>query len=58
MAMTVYKSRCTGCGECTDVCPRGAISLNEKKKADINKEKCTVCGECGNRCPADAIIYQ
>lgn len=58
MAMTVYKSKCTGCGQCADVCPKGAISLNENQKPEINHEICTACGECENNCPSNALIYQ
>ncbi|MBQ8758329.1 MAG: glycyl-radical enzyme activating protein [Clostridia bacterium] len=39
--MLFYKSKCTGCGKCAEVCP--------------NKlQKCDFCGKCTVYCPVDA----
>ena len=50
---------CRGCivNRCTEVCPRGAISIINKK-AVIDKEKCIECGLCTKACPYSAIIAQ
>ncbi|HWT26815.1 MAG TPA: 4Fe-4S dicluster domain-containing protein [Mobilitalea sp.] len=47
---------CRGCiaHRCFSVCPRGAISF-ENKKAKIDQEKCIECGRCMNACPYKAI---
>ncbi|MFT4144328.1 MAG: 4Fe-4S dicluster domain-containing protein [Mobilitalea sp.] len=47
---------CRGCiaHRCFSVCPRGAISF-EDRKAKIDKEKCIECGKCMNICPYKAI---
>ena len=50
---------CRGCivNRCTEVCPRGAISIVDKK-AVIDKDKCIECGLCTKACPYSAIIHQ
>lgn len=57
MAITVYKSKCTGCGVCENVCPKEAIEVAEDT-AEINKDICEACGKCVNACPNDAIRQQ
>ncbi len=49
---------CRGClaHRCEDVCPRGAISFNDRHEAHIDKEKCIQCGRCAKVCPYNAII--
>jgi electron transfer flavoprotein alpha subunit len=44
---------CTGCGICVNICPFGAICLDQNKAVII--EGCKVCGECVDSCPFDAI---
>lgn len=51
---TVNKNKCIGCQKCIDVCPKHAISL-ENKKSFIDKAKCIGCGECMTVCPVKAI---
>jgi len=46
--------KCTGCGICVDVCPAGAIEVNQQ--AVINDEACTGCAACVSECPNEAII--
>ena len=50
---------CRGCivNRCTEVCPRGAIKI-VNKKAIIDKDKCIECGLCTKACPYSAIIHQ
>ena len=38
-----YRDRCTGCGRCRTVCPRG-------------EENCTLCGACAEVCPSEARV--
>ena len=54
MAATVDVEKCTGCGECVDVCPVEAITL-EDEKAVIDQENCTDCAVCVAECPTEAI---
>ncbi len=47
---------CLGLGDCVEVCPQGAISLNpENGIAVVDPEKCTGCGLCLAECPQNLI---
>ncbi len=47
--------RCSGCGTCAEVCPYGAIVMNEEKKtAEVVEALCKGCGACAAACPAEA----
>lgn len=47
---------CTKCGACAKICPVGAISLQDIKKAD--KYKCIGCAACVYACPAGARAFR
>ena len=55
----VVTDGCQGCLEhpCTEVCPKGAISIVHGK-SHIDDEKCIKCGKCQGACPYNAIIKQ
>lgn len=48
-------SLCTGCGACTNVCPKGAINMISKINRGlipfIDEKKCISCLMCVNTCP-------
>ncbi|MEA2015744.1 MAG: 4Fe-4S binding protein [Actinomycetota bacterium] len=47
---------CLGLGDCVEVCPVNAISIDEEKQAAvIDMEKCTGCGLCVEECPMNVI---
>ena len=47
---------CYGCGECVDLCPTGAISLQEgRSTTDITR--CTKCCACVKSCPVGARTF-
>ncbi len=52
--------KCTGCGECVEICPQNCIELQEikgKKVAIITKpELCIGDGFCKIVCPKDAFF--
>lgn len=53
------ESRCTHCGECTQVCPEPHV-LNLKKAAEngmVASGECTNCGRCTTVCPEDALRF-
>ncbi len=45
---------CTSCGTCTEICPVGAIRLDEEGGAGV-WDTCIGCGLCATVCPAGAI---
>lgn len=45
---------CYGCGECSKVCPPGAIRM-ENKKPRVDLEKCIRCFCCQELCPQRAV---
>jgi heterodisulfide reductase subunit A len=52
-------SLCTGCGNCTQVCPMTAITLEKRdgilSLSAVNPLRCTGCGNCVVVCPVKAI---
>lgn len=47
---------CLGCGDCARVCRYGAIFINEKGVAEVDRSKCTGCGACTYVCPNNLIV--
>lgn len=48
------KERCTGCGQCVEICPVNVIRM-EGDFPVVDKEWCIGCGVCAVPCPASAI---
>ena len=47
---------CTGCGQCVQVCPFNAISLNpDSGIATVDESLCRGCGTCAGTCRVSAI---
>jgi len=57
MAATVDTEKCTGCGECVDVCPLDAIEI-QNDVAVVDPEECSDCGSCVDVCPTEAITVE
>ena len=55
----VDEKLCTGCGNCVEVCPFGAISMHNREGeldlSQIDPLLCTGCGNCVVVCPVKAI---
>lgn len=51
--ISVDMERCDLCGDCGDVCPESAISINEG--VDIDGDECIYCGACVEVCGKEAI---
>ena len=54
MAATVDVEKCTGCGECVEVCPVEGITLKDGK-AIVDEEACIDCGVCAEACLQEAV---
>ncbi|MFA5028068.1 MAG: 4Fe-4S dicluster domain-containing protein, partial [Candidatus Methylomirabilota bacterium] len=56
----VVEARCTGCGECGEVCAAKAIRLmpggrGGGARVEIDRERCIACFCCQEMCPQGAI---
>ncbi|HVP25753.1 MAG TPA: DUF362 domain-containing protein, partial [Methanomicrobiales archaeon] len=52
----VVEERCRGCGNCVEVCPAGALSL-DGEKVRLDRSGCLGCGECMTVCLQSAIEF-
>jgi predicted aldo/keto reductase-like oxidoreductase len=53
----IIREWCQGCGQCVDVCPQGAMVLEEKdgaRRPAVDDALCLRCGYCSLRCPTTA----
>ena len=56
MRIEVDKDKCTGCGECRQICPKGGKIWKVNGKAEAtNLRFCHVCTLCASKCPENAI---
>lgn len=56
LAGYAINGNCAGCGECSEYCPTGAISINPYSGAVmIDQAHCALCGSCIAICPCNAI---
>ena len=54
MAVSVDKSKCTGCGECIDVCPVEALTI-ANSLCVVDEGNCADCGACIDVCESGAL---
>ncbi len=47
--------QCTGCGDCVQWCPTGAVALVNGKAVVVRAEDCNYCTDCETVCTAGAI---
>ena len=53
--ITIDKAKCTGCGECVDICPAEVFEMVDEKSEPANIDECLGCESCVETCPEDAI---
>ncbi|MEW6442167.1 MAG: 4Fe-4S dicluster domain-containing protein [bacterium] len=51
----IDKEKCTGCGECVDICPSSVLELVDAKCEPTNIDDCVGCESCVETCP-DSLI--
>lgn len=54
MAVKVEEPKCTGCGDCVDVCPSEALKV-ENEKVRVSADDCSDCGACVDTCEKAAL---
>jgi len=53
----VNRERCTGCGICAEICPKGIITLSSETRRILADYKVTECtAPCQRHCPAEIDI--
>lgn len=59
VAIEVDAKKCTGCGECVDVCPASVYVINDDNVAEPeNTDECTECCSCVEVCPEECISHE
>ena len=53
----VITDKCTACGDCESICPKGAVKV-QSRMAEVTYSKCIRCFCCHEVCPEDAIILR
>jgi uncharacterized protein (DUF362 family) len=53
----VITDKCTACGNCESICPKGAVKV-QGQMAEVNYSKCIRCYCCHEVCPEDAIVLR
>jgi NAD-dependent dihydropyrimidine dehydrogenase PreA subunit len=49
-------NQCCGCGDCQELCPVDAITMNGAHLPCIDGDECIGCGICYQWCPESAIV--
>lgn len=49
------KSKCTGCKECVEACPKDLLEVKRKEVTLTDPLECTLCDLCTNACAYDSL---
>lgn len=52
------KEKCTGCGDCVNICPVGALEIKDGKVVLVRADECIDCRACESACENSAIIFK
>jgi NAD-dependent dihydropyrimidine dehydrogenase PreA subunit len=47
--------KCSGCGRCVEVCPRGVFIMQDKRAVVRDRDLCMECGACAQNCEFGAL---
>lgn len=53
--------KCSNCGACHHICPKGAISVNSERMfyfPEVNPDLCIDCGLCAKVCPVNGFFVK
>lgn len=50
--------KCSGCGMCLSVCPRGVFARGNGKPDIVRRDACIECGACQRNCPHGALYVK
>jgi NAD-dependent dihydropyrimidine dehydrogenase PreA subunit len=50
--------KCTGCGECVNICPVGVYRMGDAKTDPFNAGECVGCMSCVEVCPVQCIAVK
>ena len=51
----VDQEKCSGCGNCVEICPSEVYQMEEDKSDPVHPEECIECWACVTQCPAESI---
>lgn len=51
-----FLPRCDGCGDCIEVCPAGAITMERPGVPRIDRRLCNGCFQCVEACKREALV--
>lgn len=54
----IHGDKCSGCGECVEICPVNVFELVDGKSSPINAEECLGCESCVEVCKAEAVTVE
>ena len=55
----VDPEKCSGCGNCVEVCPSAIYQIEDGKSIPLKPEDCIECWACVNECPEESIqLYE
>lgn len=55
VSLKLFEEKCSGCGRCVEVCPRGVLGIRDKKVFYSDIDLCMECGACVKNCAFGAI---
>ncbi|HOW57925.1 MAG TPA: mercury methylation ferredoxin HgcB [Smithellaceae bacterium] len=58
VTLQLDKNKCTGCGNCLEVCPHAVFIMNRSHVVIQNRDACMECGACRRNCPFGAISVE